>query len=219
MRLEAFDAPSQIRKRACACGAHAPLLKEICLYRFFLVNPRLAHLFMICSNIKLTGPAESIRIDALAIHERNQIDSTMAVQRRLEFPADANPARGIPRKALPFIVLGDHYRPSPHLLDGAGLVERFKPKAAQLGFATAAKSRVRENYADQQEPGPPDRSQRRRQGAGDGAPVLSVAIVDADAEARELSALRRGPDDSGRPAAKIGARGLNFRQSGSGNFW
>ena len=40
----------------------------------------------------------------------------------------------IPRnKALPFIVLSDH-RPSPHLLDGAGLAERFKPKAAQLGF-------------------------------------------------------------------------------------
>jgi len=37
------------------------------------------------------------------------------------------------KKALPFIVLSDH-RPSPHLLDGAGLAERFKPKAAQLGF-------------------------------------------------------------------------------------
>jgi hypothetical protein len=30
-------------------------------------------------------------------------------------------------------VLSDH-RPSPHLLDGAGLKERFKPKAMQLGF-------------------------------------------------------------------------------------
>jgi putative DNA modification/repair radical SAM protein len=40
----------------------------------------------------------------------------------------------IPRhKALPFIVLSDH-RPSPHLLDGARLAERFKPKPAQLGF-------------------------------------------------------------------------------------
>jgi putative DNA modification/repair radical SAM protein len=36
-------------------------------------------------------------------------------------------------KALPFIVLSDH-RPSPHLLDGARLKERFKPKATQLGF-------------------------------------------------------------------------------------
>jgi hypothetical protein len=37
------------------------------------------------------------------------------------------------KKALPFVVLSDH-RPSPHLLDGAGLAERFKPKATQLGF-------------------------------------------------------------------------------------
>src|SRR5689334_15065901 len=37
------------------------------------------------------------------------------------------------KKTLPFIVLSDH-RPSPHLLDGAGLAERFKPKARQLGF-------------------------------------------------------------------------------------
>jgi predicted DNA-binding helix-hairpin-helix protein len=40
----------------------------------------------------------------------------------------------IPRnKALPFIVLSDH-RPLPHLLDSAGLAERFRPKATQLGF-------------------------------------------------------------------------------------
>jgi putative DNA modification/repair radical SAM protein len=39
----------------------------------------------------------------------------------------------IRNKALPFIVLSDH-RPPPHLLDGAQLAERFKPKATQLGF-------------------------------------------------------------------------------------
>jgi putative DNA modification/repair radical SAM protein len=40
----------------------------------------------------------------------------------------------VPRnKAMPFIVLSDH-RPSPHRLDAAGLAERFKPKATQLGF-------------------------------------------------------------------------------------
>ncbi|WP_441229206.1 putative DNA modification/repair radical SAM protein [Tardiphaga sp. 215_C5_N2_1] len=40
----------------------------------------------------------------------------------------------IPRnKALPFIVLPDH-RPAVNLLDSAKLVERFKPKATQLGF-------------------------------------------------------------------------------------
>jgi putative DNA modification/repair radical SAM protein len=36
-------------------------------------------------------------------------------------------------KALPFIVLSDH-RPPPRMLDSAGLVERFRPKAEQLGF-------------------------------------------------------------------------------------
>ena len=75
------------------------------------MNPRLAHLFMICSNIKLTGPAESIEIDTLAIHEWNQGDSTVDAQFRLEILADANRARRIPRKkALPFVVLGDHRR-------------------------------------------------------------------------------------------------------------
>jgi putative DNA modification/repair radical SAM protein len=37
------------------------------------------------------------------------------------------------KKALPFIILSDH-RPQPHLLDSAKLMERFKPKATQLGF-------------------------------------------------------------------------------------
>jgi putative DNA modification/repair radical SAM protein len=37
------------------------------------------------------------------------------------------------QKALPFIVLSDH-RPSLHLLDATNLAQRFKPKAAQLGF-------------------------------------------------------------------------------------
>jgi putative DNA modification/repair radical SAM protein len=40
----------------------------------------------------------------------------------------------IPRnKALPFIIVGDH-RPPLRQLDDARLAERFKPKAAQLGF-------------------------------------------------------------------------------------
>ena len=37
------------------------------------------------------------------------------------------------QKALPFIILSDH-RPSPHWLDSENLAQRFKPKAAQLGF-------------------------------------------------------------------------------------
>ena len=36
------------------------------------MNLLLAHLFMICSNIKLTGPAESIGIQGWVIHEQNQ---------------------------------------------------------------------------------------------------------------------------------------------------
>jgi predicted DNA-binding helix-hairpin-helix protein len=36
-------------------------------------------------------------------------------------------------KALPFIILSDH-RPQAHLLESGRLAERFKPKAAQLGF-------------------------------------------------------------------------------------
>lgn len=40
----------------------------------------------------------------------------------------------VPRqKALPFIILSDH-RPPSHHLDAVGLIERFKPKATQLGF-------------------------------------------------------------------------------------
>src|SRR4051812_1269303 len=37
------------------------------------------------------------------------------------------------KKALPFIVLGNH-RPQRHLLDGEALAARFKPKAVQMGF-------------------------------------------------------------------------------------
>jgi hypothetical protein len=39
MRLDPLDASAQIRKRAGACGAHAPLLKKIRLYRFFPSEP------------------------------------------------------------------------------------------------------------------------------------------------------------------------------------
>src|SRR6478736_3208520 len=52
-------------------------------------NQRLAHLFMICSNIKLTAPEESIELARFWIHERNQRDFEMDVQRKLEILADA----------------------------------------------------------------------------------------------------------------------------------
>src|ERR1700761_9197997 len=53
------------------------------------MNPRLAHLFMICSNIKLTAATESIELAKRRIQQRNQRDSNMDVQRKLEILADA----------------------------------------------------------------------------------------------------------------------------------
>jgi hypothetical protein len=52
-------------------------------------NLRLAHLFMICSNIKLTAAGESIELVLIRIRKLNQRDSTMDVQRKLEILADA----------------------------------------------------------------------------------------------------------------------------------
>src|SRR5260370_7276837 len=78
------------------------------LQRFFRMNPRLAHLFMICSNIKLIGPAESIGIGVELIHERNQRDLGMDVQRKLEILADA--AKYHPSCAS----TGTHHRDSTH---------------------------------------------------------------------------------------------------------
>ena len=61
MRLDAFDAAAQTRKRVRACAGHAPL-PPCWAITGSLVNPQSAHLFMICSNIKLTWPGESIGI-------------------------------------------------------------------------------------------------------------------------------------------------------------
>jgi putative DNA modification/repair radical SAM protein len=62
------------------------------------------------------------------------VDRIIATRRMTSIRAADLARLHIPRnKALPFIVLSDH-RPSPHLLDDARLAERFKPKAAQLGF-------------------------------------------------------------------------------------
>jgi len=62
------------------------------------------------------------------------VDRIIAVRRVTSIRvADLARLRIIRNKALPFIVLSDH-RPPPHLLDSAGLAERFKPKATQLGF-------------------------------------------------------------------------------------
>src|SRR6185437_15028876 len=44
---------------------------------------------MICSNIKLIGPAESIELAVFQISKWNQRDSSMDLQRKLEILADA----------------------------------------------------------------------------------------------------------------------------------
>ncbi|MBR1151272.1 putative DNA modification/repair radical SAM protein [Bradyrhizobium sp. JYMT SZCCT0428] len=65
---------------------------------------------------------------------RKAVDRIIATRRVTSIRAADLARLHIPRnKALPFIVLSDH-RPSAHLLDGARLAERFKPKATQLGF-------------------------------------------------------------------------------------
>jgi putative DNA modification/repair radical SAM protein len=65
---------------------------------------------------------------------RKAVDRIVATRRSTSIRVADLARLHIPRnKALPFIVLSDH-RPSPRLLDAARLTERFKPKAAQLGF-------------------------------------------------------------------------------------
>jgi putative DNA modification/repair radical SAM protein len=62
------------------------------------------------------------------------VDRIIATRRVTSIRAADLSRLHIPKqKALPFIVLSD-YRPSPHLLDAQNLAQRFKPKAAQLGF-------------------------------------------------------------------------------------
>ena len=62
------------------------------------------------------------------------VDRIIATRRLSSIRAGDLARLHIPRnKALPFIVLSDH-RPSPHLLDSARLMERFRPAATQLGF-------------------------------------------------------------------------------------
>ena len=65
MRLDPLDA-CRANSQACSCVRCScrRSFRKFAVTASSRVNPRLAHLFMICSNIKLTGPAESIEIDA-----------------------------------------------------------------------------------------------------------------------------------------------------------
>ncbi|MGE9009569.1 putative DNA modification/repair radical SAM protein [Leptospira interrogans] len=65
---------------------------------------------------------------------RKAVDRIIATRRVTSIRAADLARLHIPgKKSLPFIVLSDH-RPQLHLLDGARLAERFRPKATQLGF-------------------------------------------------------------------------------------
>ncbi|MBN9041165.1 MAG: putative DNA modification/repair radical SAM protein [Rhizobiales bacterium 62-47] len=65
---------------------------------------------------------------------RKAVDRIIATRRHAALRAADLSRLHIPRsKALPFIVLSDH-RPAPQLLDSARLIERFRPRAEQLGF-------------------------------------------------------------------------------------
>jgi len=85
--FDALDAAAQGRKRARACAGHAPLLK-MCPPRVWTRNQKLAHLFMICSNIKLRAPTESIGIVVIASEseaiQRSQEDWIASSQVLLE---------------------------------------------------------------------------------------------------------------------------------------
>ena len=99
------------------------------------IDPKLAWALRHCDRFPL-DVATASREDLLRVpgFGTKAVDRIIAT-RRLTSIRLADLARlHVPqKKALPFIVLSDH-RPSPGLLDGAGLRERFKPKAMQLGF-------------------------------------------------------------------------------------
>jgi len=78
IRLEALDAAAQRRKRACACAVHPSPLLKVWASSLPGENQKLAHLFMICSNIKLTEPGESIGFEPQVIQQWNQRDQKPA---------------------------------------------------------------------------------------------------------------------------------------------
>jgi putative DNA modification/repair radical SAM protein len=99
------------------------------------IDPKLAwalrHRDRFPLDVATASREELLRVPGFGIQTVNRIIAT----RRLTSIRVADLTRlHVPhKKALPFIILRDH-RPSPHLLDSAGLKDRFKPKATQLGF-------------------------------------------------------------------------------------
>ena len=68
-RFDAFDAAAQSRERVHACAGHCARSFKIWTAIGSEENQKLAQMFMICSNIKLRGTAESIGLTVQAIHE------------------------------------------------------------------------------------------------------------------------------------------------------
>jgi putative DNA modification/repair radical SAM protein len=99
------------------------------------IDPKLAwalrHRDRFPLDVNRASREELLRVPGFGTKAVDRIIST----RRITSIRIADLARlHIPKsKALPFIVLSDH-RPASHLLDSQRLAERFKPKAAQLGF-------------------------------------------------------------------------------------
>src|SRR5262249_7020233 len=99
------------------------------------IDPKLAwalrHRDRFPLDINRASPEQLLRVPGFGTKAVDRIIAT----RRLTSIRVADLSRlHIPKsKALPFIVLSDH-RPSPRMLDSAELVERFRPRAEQLGF-------------------------------------------------------------------------------------
>jgi putative DNA modification/repair radical SAM protein len=82
-------------------------------------------------DVNRAGRDELLRVPGFG---RKAVDRIIQIRRVASIRVADLARLHIPRnKALPFIVLSDH-RPSSHLLESAGLVERFRPPAQQLGF-------------------------------------------------------------------------------------
>ena len=126
---------SMLPRKFASVFVRAPVMRRsfgvLGRHRFSEVNPRLAHLFMICSNIKLTWPEESIVSGVYVFHEQSQWDrrnlwrparikaSTRDSDIRSGEPENAmatapqpqNPARGSRMAAAP--VISGKTRPRP----------------------------------------------------------------------------------------------------------
>ena len=86
----------------------------------------------------------------------------------------------------------------------------IKPDLVVAMGATAAQSVLGKITPINKNRGTPDRSRRWNPGAGDGASVLSVAIARCRCQGAGIPALRPGPQDRRRPAAKISPCGLKL---------